>query len=300
MTRPVNLSVVIPSVNGVPILLECLDALRAEANSGIAIEMLVVDRSGDGVRRAVRERFPEATILPIGRGATIPEMRALAFDQARADAVAVIEDHVLVPSGWARQMLETLAAGHDVVGGTVRNAATERLVDWAAFLCEYSHLLPPIPAGDVEWLTGNNVAYRRAVLEKYRAVVSEGRWEDHLHAAMRRDGVVLFCRPDIVVGHKMHYRVRDYVSQRFLYSRSYAGQKRAEMSPAGRAVMAMGTLALPPVLLFRIVQRVLAKRTHRAELVRAVPLLSVFVCAWAFGEIVGYAAGPGDAMSRVT
>ena len=300
MTHRVDLSVVIPSVNGLPILLECLDALRAEADSGLRIEMLVVDRCGEGVRRAVRERFPEATILAVERGATIPEMRALAFDLAHADAVAVIEDHVLVPSGWARQLLEALAAGHDVVGGTVRNDATERLVDWAAFLCEYSHLLPPIPGGAAEWLAGNNVVYRKAVLEKYRATAAAGRWEDHLHAAMRRDGIVLFCSPDIVVGHKMHYRVREYVSQRFLYARSYAGQKRSEMSPAGRALMAMGMLALPPVLLFRIIQRVLAKRKHRAELARSLPLLSVFVCAWAFGEMVGYAAGPGDAMSRVT
>jgi glycosyltransferase involved in cell wall biosynthesis len=300
MMGDVVLSVVIPSVNGLPILLECLDALRAEAASGVAIELLIVDRCGEDVRRAVRERFPEATIVPTGRGATIPEMRALAFRQARADAVAVIEDHVLVPPGWARQMLETLAAGHDVVGGTVRNAATERLVDWAAFLCEYSHLLPPIPAGQVEWLTGNNVVYRKALLEKYRATLAEGRWEDYLHTAMRRDGVVLFCRPDIAVGHKMHYRVRDYLSQRFLYARGYAGQKRSEMSPAACALRAMGTLALPPVLLFRIVLRVLARRSHRAELARSVPLLSVFVCAWAIGEMVGYAVGPGNAMSRVT
>ena len=32
-------------------------------------------------------------------------------------------------------------------------------------------------------LAGNNVAYRRAVLEKYADVLSEGRWEDALHDA---------------------------------------------------------------------------------------------------------------------
>jgi hypothetical protein len=47
MTGAAALSVFIPSVNGLPILLECLDALRAQADSGIAIEFLVVDRCGD-------------------------------------------------------------------------------------------------------------------------------------------------------------------------------------------------------------------------------------------------------------
>jgi hypothetical protein len=296
----VDLSVVVPSVNGLPILLECLQALRAQAASGIIIEMLVIDRCGEDVRRAVHQHFPEATLVPAPSTATIPEMRAVAFRQARAAAVAVIEDHVLVPPDWARQMLDTLAASHDVVGGTVRNAATDRLVDWAAFLCEYSHLLPPIPAGEVEWLTGNNVVYRKDVLKRYESTLAQGRWEDYLHAAMRGDGISLFCRPDIVVGHKMHYRVRDYLSQRYLYARGYAGQKRTDMSPAVRAIRAAGTLALPPLLLFRIMRRVLGRRGHRAELVRSLPLLGVFVCAWAFGEMVGYLAGPGDAMSRIT
>ena len=38
---------------------------------------------------------------------------------------------------------------------------------------------------------------------------------------------------------------------------------------------------------------------HRAELLRSLPLLALFVCAWAAGETVGYAFGAGDALSRV-
>ena len=205
-----------------------------------------------------------------------------------------------MPPGWARQLLAAVAAGHDVVGGIVRNVATERLVDRAAFLCEYSHLLTPLPAGEVEWLTGNNVVYRKTLLERYASTLAEGRWEDYLHAAMRRDGVALFCRPDIVAGHKMHYRVRDYLSQRYLYARGYAGQKWNDMSAAARVLRAAATLVLPPVLLFRIVRRVLASPGHRAELVQSMPLLMLFVSAWAVGEIVGYVAGGGDAMSRIS
>jgi hypothetical protein len=46
-----------------------------------------------------------------------------------------------------------------------------------------------------------------------------------LHDAMRADGVKLICDPNIVVGHKMHYRFVDYLSQRYLYARSYAGAR---------------------------------------------------------------------------
>jgi hypothetical protein len=33
--------------------------------------------------------------------------------------------------------------------------------------------------------------------------------------------------------------------------------------------------------------------------VRSLPLLPLFVAAWAAGEVVGAALGPGDALSRV-
>jgi hypothetical protein len=47
------------------------------------------------------------------------------------------------------------------------------------------------------------------------------------------------------------------------------------------------------------VKRVVAKRRHRAELVRSLPLLGVFVVSWALGEMVGYVAGPGDSLAKV-
>jgi hypothetical protein len=226
-------------------------------------------------------------------------MRALGFSHARGGAIAVIEDHVIVAADWPRRLLDELAAGADVVGGSVQNAATTTTVDWAAFLCEYSHMLAPVGGDRVDGVTGNNVVYRRALVEKYAGVLQEGRWEDYFHARMRDDGVALTCRPEIVVGHKMHYRIRDYVGQRYLYSRAYAGIRRSTMAPARRAVSALGALALPPLLFARIVGRVRASRRHQAELVRSLPLLLLFVCSWAAGEAVGYAVGAGNSLARV-
>ena len=72
-------------------------------------------------------------------------------------------------------------------------------VDWAAFLCEYSHCILPLPEGPASWLTGNNVVYPRALLARYQAVIGRGQWENRLHDAMRHDGVPLVCRPEIRV-----------------------------------------------------------------------------------------------------
>jgi hypothetical protein len=226
-------------------------------------------------------------------------MRALAFLHVTAEAVAVIEDHVIVPPTWGRQLLDALAGGADVVGGSIENAATETLMDWASFLCEYSACIPPLPAGEATWLPGNNIVYRRQLLQRFRSVVEEGKWENHLHDSMRAGGIKLICRPEIVVGHKMHFTFFGYLSQRYLYARSYAGARVAGASPGRRLAYGVAAFCLPPLLFYRTVRSIVAKRRHLRQLTASLPLLCIFVTSWGIGEIVGYWFGSGTALSKV-
>ena len=294
---PADLSVVVPAVNTLGDVIGCLTALDAQRDA--RVEVLVVDRLGDGVRAEVGRRFPGARVIPVPRDTTIPRMREIAFGEATADAVAVIEDHVIVPPDWARALLDARRETGAVVGGSIDNAARTSIVDWAAFLCEYSHCITPLPAGPTNGLPGNNVIYDRALLERYRDTIAAGKWENHLHDAMHRDGVPLVLRPDIGVGHKKHYTVGEYLSQRFLYARSYAGTRVRGMPLARRVSLGAAALALPPVLLYRTIARVLAKRRYRTQLLLSLPLLVLFVASWTAGEIVGYWFGPADSLSRV-
>ena len=299
----IDVSVVVPSVNGLDDLSRTLAALEAE-ESGLALETIVVDRLGDAVRDAVRARFPGVRIVAAAADASIPAMRGLAFDLARGEYVAVIEDHVIVPPRWAHDLVSALREAEQtctpvVVGGAVENAATERVVDWAAFLCEYSHCLPPLPAGPTTWLTGNNVLYPRVLLDLYRVHGTDDQWEDQLHARMRAGGVTLLCCPGVIVSHRKHYTVREYLSQRFLYSRSYAGARWHGVTPARRALLGAASLALPAVLLSRIVTRVASKRRHVAPLLRGLPLIALFVLAWAAGEVAGAWFGAGNSLRKV-
>jgi len=293
-----ELSVVVPSVNSLDDLVGCLEALEAQ-RTDIRLEVLVADRLGEAVRQEVRRRFPNARVIAAPAESTIPQLRAMAIAAATGDLVAVIEDHVIVPPGWGRRLAQAIAEGADVVGGSVENAARDALIDWAAFLCEYSAALPPLPEGPTESLVGNNVVYRRALLERHRATLEEGRWENHLHAALRRDGIQLVCRPEITVGHKMHYTFWLYFTQRYFYARSYAGMRVEGRPFTARLVYGCAAFLLPPLLLARTVSTILSKGGHTSLLLRCLPLIAVFVLSWGAGEVVGYWFGAGDSLRKV-
>lgn len=293
-----ELSVIIPSVNSYDDLDGCLKAL--ETGQGARIEIIVADRLGEQARHFIRREHPGVTVIPVAPDTSIPRMRAIAIRKASAPAVAVIEDHVIVPPGWARAMLDALATAGDAVGGTVDNAATGTWVDWSAFLCEYSATLPPLPAGPADWLPGNNVIYRTETLRRLAPVLDEDKWENRLHDAIRSAGGTLTRRPEIVVGHKMHYSFGLYMAQRYLYSRSYAGARSVTMPWSRRLPMGLAALVLlPPMMFLRTIRNVRSKGRHRRELLQALPLLVPFCLSWGAGEAVGYLFGPGKALSRV-
>jgi hypothetical protein len=291
------LSIVIPFVNSPADLAGCLEAIDT-ARGAHEVEALVVDRVGNASDVPVA-RSAWVRLIPAPVTASIPELRLLAFREAQAPVVAVIEDHVLVPAEWIARLLAAFQGGDRVVGGGVVNLATGSLVDWAAFLCEYAPLLPPVPDGPAAALPGNNVAYQRQLLVEHDAIAAEGGWEDRLHSALRRDGVVLRSRSDLTVGHRMHYTAALYTAQRYLFSRSWAGLRVRGAPLAQRLLVGAASAALPPVLLSRVVSTVWRKGLYRRELLHSFPLLVWFTTVWAVGEVVGCLFGPGDATRRV-
>ena len=289
-------SVVIPSVNGLPAIAECLEALRRQ-DGDVAAEVLVVDRCGDATRAALRERFPDVRILEALPGTAIPALRALGITHSRGLLVAVLEDHCHVGPGWMAALDRARREGHQVIGGAVENGSVERVVDWAAFYCEYARFMPPLERGEVEEVTGNNVAYDRAVLAGLGSL--EDRWEFFIHALLKEKGVRFFCAPDLVVSHKKEFGFREFLSQRYHYSRSFAGMRLAKAPLWTRAAYALATPLLPPVLFTRIAGAVARRPGHGRRFLRCAPVLAAFLGSWAWGEAVGALAGPGDSLARV-
>lgn len=294
MSEP-DLSVVVASVNGMPYLGACLEALERHCPQA---EVIVADWTDEETRRMVVERFPTVTLISFEEPMTVPELRAAGIFATRAPYVAVIEDHCNVTSGWAERIVAAHRSGHPVVGGSIRNEPYRRVRDWAAFLCEYSAFAEPAPAGAVRDLPGMNVSYSRPALAEIDDLLRAGQWESALHPRLRERGFVLWSDPEAVIDHAKDFGVGEFISQRYHYSRSYAGMRNVALG-GRRWLYAAGSPLLVPLALKRIAGNVLGRHGYRRELLLATPLILLYSTIWAWGEAVGYVLGGGRSLLRV-
>lgn len=290
-----ELSVVVASVNGLPYLAECLDALESHAPE---VEVLVADWTDEETRTLVTKRWPKAMLLSFDEPKSVPELRAAGIAAATAPRVAVIEDHCRVTPDWADAILEAHRSGHHVVGGAVRNVKTGRARDWAPFFCEYSAFMEPSATGPVDDLTGMNVSYDREALAEMADLLAEGRWESDLHPRLRERGYELWAAQGAVIEHAKDFGFFEFASQRYHYSRSFAGMRNPSLGKR-RLLYALATPLLVPLLARRIVSNVRSRPAYRPAFRKAAPLVLVYTLIWAFGELVGYVFGGGRSILRV-
>ena len=306
-------SVLVGSVNGGESIHTLLDSL-ARQSGDVAFEVIVADRCGDGTAERIEATRPDVRVLRAAAGTTLPELRAQALAEAVGSFVLVTEDHTVVPPDWIEQLVAALEGAPEHIaaaGGPVENAMTERAVDWAAFLCEYSRYLPGVsgdpdapgardPDGEVDDIPGMNIAYRREALDAAGPeALTRGFWESTVHPSLLASGRRFLQLPDCVILHRKRFGFGYFVSQRFHYSRYFAGERFPAEQRARRALYAVLSAALPPVLLIRMARDLRRSPRHLHAFLRALPALVCFALVWGIGEAVGYAAGPGDSLVKI-
>lgn len=293
-------SVVIASVNGFPWVGACLDALTKQEGD-IPFEVLVIDRCGDDVCREIARQFPqpEVRVIPVADSPSIPKLRAIGMSAARGRMIAILEDHCNVPPTWFLSIQRAHRAGHRAIGSGVENGAVDRIIDWAVFFCEYSKFMPPVAAGVGVEIPGNCAVYDRAALELVGPEIHREVWESFMHRRMAEEGVEFFCDPEMTVSHKREFPFGYFMSQRYHYSRSFAGMRLLSAPLSRRLLYACATPLLPPLLLWRMATTIRRKGRRGKEFVLAVPAIGIFLLSWAWGEAVGAICGPGDSLARV-
>lgn len=292
------ISVIVVSVLGSSCLDECLEALHAQQGE-FDVEILVVMPRGNEAVQRVERKFPDVKVLTSPSRTGIPRFRALGLSHAVGETIAITEDCCVPDGNWFSEIVRAHERGYDVVGGAIENGSSDSLVNWAAFLCEYSGFMRPIPDDVVGGLAGNNASYRRSVFQLMDDSLIQNYWEYFLHRELTRLDVKMRSVPTMVVYKKKEHRFVHFMRQRFHFSRSFAGMRSSLMPLSRRMIYAFSCPMLPFLMIPRIAREVLRKKRFRYEFLKTLPLLSLFMISYAGGEASGYLFGAGSSLEKV-
>jgi hypothetical protein len=298
LTAPV-LSVVVVSFNEISQLERCLRSLAAQA-APPDTEVIVIRKwdQDTGDLAVMKTAFPE-TIWVNATDGTIPRMRSRGIAESRGEVVALIEDDCVVDTHFGAALLRAHASPHIAVGGAVEPGSYQTALDWATYFCDYARFMLPFPAGETSVLPGNNVSYKRAVVQELLSLgAADGLQEAFVHAAWSRSGRLMKADPQVVVRNENSWTVAAVSSLPFHHGRAFAGQRGQSWPLPRRLAFAAAAVGLPVLHAGRILIRVVARRRRVGQLARALPWVAVFGLSWSAGECVGYALGPGTSLLR--
>jgi glycosyltransferase involved in cell wall biosynthesis len=290
MNRP-RISVVVASHNAKASIERCLAALAVHSQED-GLEIVAVDNSTDGTTEVIRSRFPGIKLLVEPSSALIPELWKVGIQQSTGDIVAITTAHFIPDKEWLSEVLKAHQAPVTAVGGAIENDLSARILDWAVYFCRYSPYMLPFREGFVPEIAGDNASYKRKYIDQCWHVWSDGFWEPSVHAELKKAGFRLWLSPSIVIRHKRSFSFPGFMKQRFQHGIQFGRERAARFSVSKRMLYIVLSPTIPFIFLARITRQVVTKHRHQARLLQAIPLLLLFLSAWALGELVGYLRGP--------
>jgi hypothetical protein len=209
--------------------------------------------------------------------------------------IALTEDQCVPVPEWCARIRAAHEGPYAAVGGPVdkllpRDDGSDRALNWAQYLCDFSRYMSPVPSGASDYLTDTNVAYKREALAPIRAL-----WQDEFHEttvnwALAGAGRELYLSQDITVFQHRELSWGPALAERFAFGRLFAST-RAREAGSRRWLFALGSAALPAVLTLRVIQNVVGRGRHFGGLAKALPAVVILASTWALGELVGYVTG---------
>jgi GT2 family glycosyltransferase len=254
------------------------------------VGLVVARRPADADESWLGDRFPGVLVVSCPATADVPRIRGAGLRMATAEWVFLTEDNCLADPDWLPAMMAALNPDAGVIGGSMGNARTARIIDWGAFFAEYGFFGPETIPGEPVLVTGANVAYRGDLVEGIAALALAGDWEDVIHGRLSARGVALARAPRAVVRQQLHYRLGSFMRDRFEHGRDYATVRRDGWGFALRLLHGVAAPALPLLLAARI-WRATGRHSSRSFW-RALPATLVFLLAWGVGESFGYLRSP--------
>ena len=267
-------------------------------------ELILLDAGSPDLEPLDGSDHPSVRTIHTNGTGTFGTLRAMAVRQARAPIVAFMEDHVEVDSGWLAGILRSFEGSWDAVGAEVRNANPQVGISESIAVINYGLWSPPMQAGEVSMLPGNNTSYRREVLLQYEDQLDDLMLSDTvLQWLMAQDGYRLYAEPSISIRHLNPTTPRNAVKAESFYHWAFSAL-RAQVfrwSTWDRLRYVLLSPVIPWLRFTRLVRMVRRKSPNRfgAFLGRS-PLIVLFLHAAVLGQNMGLVFGMGSSDARFT
>lgn len=219
--------------------------------------------------------------------------------RAKAQIVALAEDHCFPDPHWAERLIAAHQGPWAAVGPGVRNANPNTAVSWADLFIGYGPWLAPSPSREAEFLPGHNTSYKRDVLLKYENQLdSMMQAETVLHWNLREKGYRLYMESAASVAHTNFSLWSSWVPAQFYNGRLFAGIRAQQKPPSWRLAFTLGAPLIPAVRLWRIWAG-LSSHELRVRFLRCLHTVTIGLVIDGIGQMIGYAVGVGNALEKV-
>ena len=291
------ISLTVSTIQGWPAIRHSIESVQEAAREARG-ELIVTD--GSGLPPPDPDLLDATTIWSSIPGASVFQLRDVAYRLASGPIVAITEDHCRVPVDWATRML----AAHEehpeavAIGGSVENGATASMIDWASFLVVQTAVASPIASGPTKRVAGAvNVSYKRQGINRIDDFDGLGALDILHQRALKGSGGFLVADDSIRVIHDQALGFDATVRIHYHAGRTFAGFLRRRMDRQAK-LRFLGVLVIPYVKFVRAVS-VSAGKGYGPVLARAWPMVLFLFLVQSAGHMVGFVSGPGDSPRRV-
>jgi glycosyl transferase family 2 len=298
-----QMSVVLVTPNHYDDIRKTMEHLRAQTVSD-QLEIVIVAPSAANISFDIRDRtaFSQIRLVEVGEIKSTGRAMAAGVREASAPVVGYAEEHAYPAPEWAEALINAHHQSWAAIGAAIANANPGNMVNWASFFTDFGPWVEPVEAGEISHLPWHHAAYKRALLLEYGPKLETMlETESILHGDLQTRGYRLYLEPSAKTKHVSISRLSSYIGAVFHGARMFAASRAriAQWSIFRRLLYICGMPIISFVRLQRVLHHIFRTGQERELLPRILPALIVGQIADAFGQVIGYAFGAGNAAQRM-
>lgn len=281
---------------------DCLDSLFSQSTEN-NIEVILAYGGFKPETSLLAAKYPKLKIVEHPTSGSIPSLHGIGVAQSSGNLIAITEAHTTFAPDWIDTAISVSHANSDAaIGGAVEPGKKLSSVDFALYLCDYAQFALPLDTELSDDLPGNNIVFKRNVIEPYLAGKDLGKggfWKTFFCHELIEKGERLSRHSSLVAYYNRHLSFNDVMERRYHHGRCFGAMRSVDFDFSKRALYLASCAGLPLILIIRLFKKVSKKTSLMGRFFRVYPICKLIICAWVAGEYIGMAAGANGSCDKL-